>query len=62
MMACVAFTACATTAFAGAVETNPLCIAAIVEGYATISKGIKGQTRNQAEIAVLQNAIGAEYT
>ena len=30
--------------------------------YATISKGIKGQTRNQAEIAVLQNAIGAEYT
>ena len=62
MMACAVLSACAASAFAGIVETNPLCIAAIAEGYAVIQKGEKGQTRNQAEMAVLQNAIGAEYT
>lgn len=61
-MACVVITACATSASAGVVETNPLCIAAITEGYAVINKGIKGQTHSQEEIAILQNAIGAEYT
>ena len=62
MMACAVLSACAASTFAGIVETNPLCIAAIAEGYAVIQKGEKGQTRNQAEMAVLQNAIGAEYT
>ena len=61
-MACAAFAACANTVYAGLVETNPLYIAAIAEGYAVINKGIKGQTHNQEEIAVLQNSIAAEYT
>ena len=61
-MACAAFAACANTVYAGIVETNPLCIAAIAEGYAVINKGIKGQTHNQEEIAILQNSIAAEYT
>jgi len=61
-MACVVLTAYATSALAGVVETNPLCLAAIAEGYAVINKGIKGQTHSQGEVAVLQNAIGAEYT
>ena len=61
-MACAAFAACANTVYAGVVETNPLCIAAIAEGYAVINKGIKGQTHNQEEIAILQNSIAAEYT
>lgn len=61
-MACAAFAACANSVYAGIVETNPLCIAAIAEGYAVINKGIKGQTHNQEEIAILQNSIAAEYT
>ena len=61
-MACAALAACATTVYAGVVETNPLCIAAIAEGYAVINKGINSQKSNQQEIAILQNSIGAEYT
>lgn len=61
-MACAVLVACATTVYAGAVETNPLCIAAIAEGYAVINKGINSQKSNQQEIAILQNSIGAEYT
>ena len=62
MMACAVLTAYAASASAGVVETNPLCLAAIAEGYAVIQKGMKGQTRNQAEIAALQGAIASEYT
>ena len=61
-MACVALAACAVSASGQVVETNPLCIAAITEGYAVINSGIKGQTRSQEEIAILQNSIAAEYT
>ena len=61
-MACAALAACAVSASAQVVETNPLCIAAITEGYAVINSGIKGQTRSQEEIAILQNSIAAEYT
>ena len=59
-MTCAALAACATTVYAGVVETNPLCIAAIAEGYAVINKGINSQKSNQQEIAILQNSIGAE--
>ena len=36
-MACVALAACAVSASGQVVETNPLCIAAITEGYAVIA-------------------------
>jgi len=61
-MACAAMAACASSSLAQVAETNPLCIAAITEGYAVITQGINGSTSNQQETALLQNTIAAEYT
>ena len=53
-MACAAFAACANTVYAGIVETNPLCIAAIAEGYAVINKGMKWEQKYNSYLKTAQ--------